>query len=257
MKKILGISLVAVLAVSPLLANAAGTAPTAATTASEPYVGVAIDETKDTKAAASAAYVKGAYNAAIGAINEVAATANNAVKTVTEGTTAGAISVDGTAVAVHGLATVATSGAAADLTQDATHRLVSDTEKSTWNAKQAALTEAQLNAVNSGITSAKVTSYDNLVTASANYATKDQVTANINAATASKTGVSLAVSGNVSGTATGFVPVMVNWGDAAANTTTVALSGGTVSGTISNGATATGDITGIDVAAPTTYATGS
>ena len=39
---------------------------------------------------------------------------------------------------------------------DSTHRAVSDTEKSTWNGKQSALTTAQLAAVNSGIDSTKV-----------------------------------------------------------------------------------------------------
>lgn len=39
---------------------------------------------------------------------------------------------------------------------DSTHRAVSDTEKSTWNGKQSALTTEQLAAVNSGITSADV-----------------------------------------------------------------------------------------------------
>ena len=39
---------------------------------------------------------------------------------------------------------------------DSTHRAVSDTEKSTWNGKQSALTSAQLAAVNSGMTSEDV-----------------------------------------------------------------------------------------------------
>ena len=39
---------------------------------------------------------------------------------------------------------------------DSAHRAVSDTEKSTWNGKQNALTTAQLDAVNSGIDSEKV-----------------------------------------------------------------------------------------------------
>jgi len=39
---------------------------------------------------------------------------------------------------------------------DSTHRAVSDTEKSTWNGKQSALTTEQLAAVNSGINSIKV-----------------------------------------------------------------------------------------------------
>jgi hypothetical protein len=44
----------------------------------------------------------------------------------------------------------------ADLTDDATHRVVTDTEKSTWNGKQSALDGTQMNAVNSGITAADV-----------------------------------------------------------------------------------------------------
>lgn len=39
---------------------------------------------------------------------------------------------------------------------DSTHRAVSDTEKSTWNSKQNALSSTQLDAVNSGIDSTKV-----------------------------------------------------------------------------------------------------
>lgn len=38
------------------------------------------------------------------------------------------------------LATIATSGALSDAAQDSTHRIVTDTEKATWNAKQDALT---------------------------------------------------------------------------------------------------------------------
>ena len=54
---------------------------------------------------------------------------------------------------------------------DSTHRAVSDTEKSTWNDKQSALTTAQLTAVNSGIDSTKVaqiaTNKNNILTANA------------------------------------------------------------------------------------------
>ena len=46
------------------------------------------------------------------------------------------------------LAAVATSGNASDLTQDATHRLVTDTEKATWNAKQDAI--GDLSTIRSG-----------------------------------------------------------------------------------------------------------
>lgn len=43
-----------------------------------------------------------------------------------------------------------------DLTDDATHRVVTDTEKTTWNGKQSALNATQMDAVNSGITAADV-----------------------------------------------------------------------------------------------------
>lgn len=46
--------------------------------------------------------------------------------------------------------------ALSDLTDDVTHRTVTDTEKSTWNSKQSALDSTQLFAVNSGIDSTKV-----------------------------------------------------------------------------------------------------
>ena len=41
---------------------------------------------------------------------------------------------------IDGLATVATTGAASNITTDATHRFVTDDEKTAWGAKQAALT---------------------------------------------------------------------------------------------------------------------
>lgn len=46
------------------------------------------------------------------------------------------------------------------LSEDSTHRLVSDTEKTTWSGKQGALSETQMAAVNSGITSAKLTALE-------------------------------------------------------------------------------------------------
>ena len=84
MKKILGISLVAVLAVSPLMANAAAvtgaptsfsndaeaSALTAATAGTTPKYQLAQSAGTDNNAA-SAGYVKGAYNAAIKAVNAV------------------------------------------------------------------------------------------------------------------------------------------------------------------------------------------
>ncbi len=76
MKKLLGVSIVAMLAVTPMMAHAVGSAPTAATTSSEPYLGVDV-ATTDQGHIASTAYVKGAYNAAIGAVNAVSAAKQN------------------------------------------------------------------------------------------------------------------------------------------------------------------------------------
>ncbi len=87
MKKLLGISLFAILAATPLMASAADTAPVAipeaksglaangtnvvTATKGKYYAGETITDA-DKAAAASAAYVKGAYNAAISAVNKVA-----------------------------------------------------------------------------------------------------------------------------------------------------------------------------------------
>ena len=72
MNKILGISIAAMLAVSPMLANATGATPGQAATSAEPFAGVTVTTTGDdpeTGHIASTAYVKGAYNAAIDAVN--------------------------------------------------------------------------------------------------------------------------------------------------------------------------------------------
>ena len=63
------------------------------------------------------------------------------------------------------VSTLGQTGQLKDGVQDATHRLVTDTEKSTWNSKQTQLTDDQLNAVNSGITATKVSTYDGYATA--------------------------------------------------------------------------------------------
>jgi len=87
MKKMLGISLFAVLAVAPMLANAAVTdaEPTHATTASDTNVAAAAPQyalqaagSKDSYVA-TAGYVKGAYNAAIKAVNKVSADTTTAL----------------------------------------------------------------------------------------------------------------------------------------------------------------------------------
>ena len=87
MKKLLGVSIMAMLAVSPMMANAdpvsntygpagytgqAANAPKAGTGVAAPFATETIDTT-DQAGVASAAYVKGAYNAAIRAVNTVAA----------------------------------------------------------------------------------------------------------------------------------------------------------------------------------------
>ena len=51
---------------------------------------------------------------------------------------------------------VAKTGTLGDLIEDASHRTVSDTEKSTWSGKQNALSQTQLDAVNSGADSTKI-----------------------------------------------------------------------------------------------------
>ena len=117
MKKLLNISVIAALAVLPMAANAAvtdavpgptvtGADATAATATTAPKYGLAQAGTNDGNVA-TAGYVKGAYNAAIKAINKVATTADSAVKSVVEGSTNGTVSVDGTDVAVHGLGSAA------------------------------------------------------------------------------------------------------------------------------------------------------
>ena len=56
---------------------------------------------------------------------------------------------------------------------DSTHRAVSDTEKSTWNGKQSALTTAQLAAANSGITAERLETIDTTLAAKLNTADVD------------------------------------------------------------------------------------
>ena len=84
MKKLLGVSIVAMLAVMPMMAHAAGIAPTAATTSSDPYLGVNV-ATTDQGHIASTAYVKGAYNAAIGAVNDLSTKKQDNLKNSAEG----------------------------------------------------------------------------------------------------------------------------------------------------------------------------
>ena len=67
------------------------------------------------------------------------------------------VSVNGTAAQVNNKVANITSVPGSIVTQDATHRFVSDTEKTTWNNKQNALSNAS---VLTGITSQKVSNWD-------------------------------------------------------------------------------------------------
>ena len=90
MKKLLNISVIAALAVLPVAANAAvgevvSVADPAHSTASgitaetAPKYALAVEAATDATNVATASYVKGAYNAAIKAINKVSETATNAL----------------------------------------------------------------------------------------------------------------------------------------------------------------------------------
>ena len=318
MKKILGISLVAVLAVSPLMANAAIPAGesglesngtnVAIASAGKYYAGKTITDA-DRAATASAAYVKGAYNDAISAVNKVAedaAAAANAVA-VTEGdgiditnnvvsvdyTSNGGLTVDGTSkkleVVTDGSTIVkdSTSGAlgvkantfdaygAAGGVQSAIEGKLDDgatgydinaktlqvqgidavtvsgtqtlTNK-TINADNNTISELETDNFKSGVIQTTVrasSSASDTAIASekavasaiegavtdlgmSNYAKKTGVENTIETATITADVASQSVSG--------YVPVMVNWGDSTANNTSaVALAGGaTAGGTISS-----------------------
>ena len=107
MRKFLNISVIAAVAILPMAANAAtgdivsvsdpatytGNANVTASTA--PKYALAVEAATDTTNVATASYVKGAYNAAMKAINKVSETASSAVKSVGAGTANGTISVDG------------------------------------------------------------------------------------------------------------------------------------------------------------------
>ncbi|MBO7052821.1 MAG: hypothetical protein J6W27_00065 [Alphaproteobacteria bacterium] len=137
MKKLLNISVIAALAILPMAANAdpiydvtttdpGATNANGPEAANAPKYSLAAAGANDDNHMATAGYVKGAYNAAIKAINKVATTADSAVKgvkvngseltpdangkvnvTVAEGATDGTVAVNGTDVAVHGLGSAA------------------------------------------------------------------------------------------------------------------------------------------------------
>ena len=108
MKKLFGISLAAVLAVSPLMAGATDLT-------SDQLAKAVINNPADSQTVATVSYVKGAYKELGDAVNtkqdklstEQLNAIEGAVQSVVEGTTNGTIAVDGTDVAVHGLGSAA------------------------------------------------------------------------------------------------------------------------------------------------------
>ena len=122
MKKLLGISLVAVLAANPMMAFAGNDDPDPATViATTSYVQgaydalderVGVDTTLDEGFGVDATLTS-AVNTLKGDIDTAYAAAQGSVQSVGEGATNGTISVDGTPVAVHGLGTAAFEDASA------------------------------------------------------------------------------------------------------------------------------------------------
>jgi len=161
MKKLLGISLVAVLTAVPLMAGAdpvaTGTTPAhddnAVAASAAPGYALAQANDNDSNFA-TAGYVKGAYNAAIKAVNKVATTANSAVQSVVEGDGNGQIKVDGTNINVHGLGSAAfTNSDAYDAAGTATTAIgaLDATQSQTAGADGLALSVTQADGVITGI----------------------------------------------------------------------------------------------------------
>ena len=122
MRKLLGISLIAVFAVSPVVAGAAvtdadpgQTVSNAPTASNPPKYGLAAADATDSNVA-TAGYVKGAYNAAIKAINKVsentvnAATKEGTVATVNKAKASGNVSGTLSGATVTGSVTGAATG---------------------------------------------------------------------------------------------------------------------------------------------------
>ena len=257
------------MAVLPLTANAAAVAgepahadPATEATADPGYALVESDASDS--GLATAGYVKGAYNAAIKAINKVATTADSAVKgvqvngadltldangkanvTVAEGSTNGTVKVNNQDITVHGLG----SAAFVD-TGD-----LADTANTYDNS-------------GSGLAATTIQdAIDELADNAGDYATQDGVLATIGDTTVNSTFTGGSVTGNVSSTfsngeVTGGVtlPIVSTWGATTSTNTAYANSvtgtaTGDVSSTFSNGA-ATGTVTST-VNAPANYNDGT
>lgn len=191
MKKILNISVIAALAILPMAANAAvgdivagapdniatvdpAQAANDVTATADPKYALAKEGANDGKVA-TAGYVKGAYNAAIKAINKVSETANSAVKgvqvngqdlsltngkanvTVAEGATNGTVAVNGTDVAVHGLGSAAYTDSTAYISSTAgSVKTANIDDAQVTKAKLAADVQTSLGKADDSVQSVKV-----------------------------------------------------------------------------------------------------
>ncbi|MBR3148314.1 MAG: hypothetical protein IKF41_03160 [Alphaproteobacteria bacterium] len=157
------------------------------------------------------------------------------------------VATTGAASDITGLATVATTGAASDITTDADHRFVTDAEKTTWSGKQDELSATnQLNpayvatdANNAFVTEAQKTAWDNAATAVADYTTdlaakQDKSDSTVTAAQAQAHTIlteGAGVAGNLVSLAGGIeaidgtaIPVATAWGGASGNDTTSTMT---------------------------------
>ena len=237
MKKLLNISVIAALAALPMAANAditttdpGATNANAPVAANAPKYSLATDDTTDANLA-TAGYVKGAYNAAIKAINKVSETARSALQASDVDQTYDATSTNaqsGVAVASAISAAGANYATAAQGAKADTALQASDVDQTydatSANAQSGVAVASAISAAGANYaTAAQGTKADNaetllgnsamgttattvtgaiaeLKTASGDYATKTGVLATIDAAT---------------------VPVMAQWGSTTATTVSV------------------------------------
>ena len=194
MKKLLGVSIATMLAVSPMLAHAAGevyatsgspasatstagTAENITTSATAPYASV---DAQKTNTIATTSYVKGAYNAAIQAVNKVAADAASAgtaagnVDVVTSSTSAGGVTFTDSAGTTHEV--VIKDIEAGNIANDAVETAAIK-DANVTKAKLAADVQTSLGLADTALQAADL----------ADYATKLGVVATINNSTASGT----------------------------------------------------------------------
>jgi len=210
MKKLLGISIVAVLAVVPMMAQATPVAVTAAAAGDEPYQGVALDQDAHI---ATTSYVQGAYNAAIGAVNDLAGkkqdnltsgsasgSAISSVVKTTVGAATGENAASDTALVTEKAVRTAIAGAITDAGGQTAQQVQTAISTALANNGDAYQTE---NAVNTAVAGAANTAtfdstetYDqgtigeavkNLATNTAGYQTASDVTTAINSAASGTT----------------------------------------------------------------------